>query len=112
MPSVLRFPWTIGSNQPLSTEQKTLKSGRSTYLLDRNGSLCWSWYLRRGERFLYYDVRFQDAQTLPLMWRHQVKLEQNLTARLSDSFPRCIAEIPLHSTRCPVPLSSPIALSC
>jgi hypothetical protein len=41
-----------------------------------------------GERFVY-DLRFQDAQALMPVWRHQIRLEKITTAELADSFPHC-----------------------
>jgi len=41
---------------------------------------------RLGERF-FYDLRFQDGQTLA--WRHQIRLEKIVEAEGAVSFPRC-----------------------
>ena len=60
-----------------------------------------------GERFLY-DLRFQDAQALIPVWRHQVRLEKMTTAEPSDSFPRCTegrGSPPLEQVSNPVELA-------
>ena len=60
-----------------------------------------------GERFVY-DLRFQDAQALVPVWRHQVRLEKITTAEPSDSFPRCTegrGSPPLEQVSGPVELA-------
>lgn len=60
-----------------------------------------------------YDLRFQDAEALVRVWRHQVRLEKLLTAGPSDSFPRCIegrGPPPLEQLSGPVEFAHPAEL--